>query len=116
VEDEAQVRMLTRLVLERQGYTVLEATTGPEALPLWEQHRGTICLLLTDLVMPGGMDGRELAARLQAQRPGLKVVYTSGYSAEIAGREWPLRPGHNFVQKPVGAEQLLETVRCCLDE
>jgi CheY-like chemotaxis protein len=65
--------------------------------------------------MPGGVGGQQLARRLQADRPDLKVVYVSGYSAEIASQEPPLRTGVNYVQKPFSPHQLLETVRRCLD-
>ena len=93
VEDEPTVRMLTRVVLERAGYRVVEATHGLEALKIWDQHQGKIQLLLTDIVMPEGMSGRELTARLQAENPALKVLFTSGYSADIAGRELALLEG-----------------------
>jgi len=115
VEDERDVRLLTRVVLERAGYTVVEASDGIEALTVWEQHRADIHLLFTDLVMPGGVGGRELAAQLVASRPGLKVVFTSGYSADIAGRELSLQDGQNFIQKPFSPAKVLEAVRRCLD-
>lgn len=115
VEDDATLRMLTRLMLEQRGYQVLEAPDSNEALRIWPEHQGRIALLLTDLVMPGGVDGRELATRLQAQKPGLKVIFTSGYSAAIAGRELKLEAGQNFIQKPCPADQLLNTARDLLD-
>ncbi len=115
VEDEVPVRRVTRLMLERMGYRVLEAGSGAEALTLWQALRDPVALLLTDLVMPEGVSGQQLAARLQAQQPGLKVVFMSGYSAEIAGRDLDLRPGQNFVQKPFAPHQLLTTVRCALE-
>ena len=113
VEDEPDVRQVTRVILEVHGYRVLEASDGHQALELWQQHRETIQLLFTDMVMPEGMSGRELSQRLRADRPQLKVLYTSGYSAELAGQELP--PGASFLQKPCSAELLLETVRRCLD-
>ena len=115
VEDEPSVRRLTRVILERHGYHVLEAVHGMDALRVWDAHLGAIDLLLTDIVMPGGMSGRDLATRLLARNPQLRVTFTSGYSAEIAGRELPLREGQEFLQKPAPAELLLETVRRCLD-
>lgn len=116
VEDEDSVRRIARTVLERHGYHVIEAASGTEALEICQQtRRGTIALLLTDLVMPGGMTGQQLAAHLRAGEPGLKIVYTSGYSAEIAGRELSLGPGSNFLQKPFSPETLLDTVRRTLD-
>lgn len=114
-EDDDAVRLLTRAILEGRGYRVLEATSGAEALALWPRHCKEIALLLTDLVMPGGISGLKLAGRLQADNPKLKVIYTSGYSAEIAGCEVALRAGENFVQKPTSPEQLLEIIRRCLD-
>lgn len=103
------------MVLERAGYRVLEAANGVEALTLGEQQRDRIQLLFTDLVMPEGISGHELAARLQAGNPRLRVVFTSGYSADIAGRKLSLQPGQNFIQKPAAPRELLETIRWCLD-
>ena len=115
VEDDAAVRQLTRAVLEAHGYRVLEAAHGREALALWEQADGRVDLLLADLVMPEGLSGSALAERLRARRSDLRVVFTSGYSAEIAGRELSLKPGQNFLQKPATSTDLLDTVRRCLD-
>jgi len=115
VEDEAAVRHLTRRTLERAGYRVLEAADAVEALRMWEQHQGAIDLLMTDIVMPEGINGRELAERLHARKPALKVILTSGYSADIAGQELSLRAGHAFLQKPATPGLLLESVRRCLD-
>jgi PAS domain S-box-containing protein len=115
VEDESTVRQLAAVVLERAGYRVFEAANGVEALRIWEKQRGAIQLLLTDIVMPQGISGRELAARLQAANPALRVVFTSGYSAEIAGSDLSLKVGQKFIQKPWFSEQLLDTVRSCLD-
>jgi len=89
VEDEAPLRVLVRKSLARQGYRVLEAPTGGKALAVWQEHRDDIRLLLTDLVMPDGMSGKELAQRLLRENPGLKVIYTSGYSTEVAGNDLP---------------------------
>jgi len=114
-EDNALLRMVTRAALGQAGYEVLEAADGVEAERIWSEHQGRIALLWTDLVMPGGLNGRELAARLQKQKPGLKVIFTSGYSAEIAGRELKLGASQVFLQKPCSREQLLEAVRNCLD-
>lgn len=116
VEDEWAVRTLTRAILTRYGYKVLEAPNGIEALKLWQVHRGTVALLVTDLVMPEGLSGQELARRLQADQPRLKVIYISGYSAEIAGQDLQLRSGDNFVQKPFSPDQLLGAIRHSLDE
>jgi two-component system cell cycle sensor histidine kinase/response regulator CckA len=115
VEDEATVRLLCRAVLERAGYRVIEAANGVEALRLWKARTEHVHLLLTDIVMPAGVDGRALAQQLQADAPKLKVIFTSGYSAEIAGRELVLSEGQNFLQKPCPPQKLLETVRQSLD-
>ena len=115
VEDEPSLRMLTRAVLEPHGYRVLEAASGVDALRVWEEHKGSIQLLLTDIVMPEGISGLELATRLRKYRPDLRVIFTSGYSADIAGGQLHLQEGQNFIQKPSSPQQLLETVRRCLD-
>jgi CheY-like chemotaxis protein len=118
VEDEHSVRMTTRRVLEGKGYTIWEATSGREALEVWQSHAGEIVLLLTDIIMPGEMTGRDLAEQLWGQRPGLKVIFMSGYSAEILGKgtEFIRRIRSCFLQKPSTSRALLETVRRCLDE
>ncbi|MDW8309411.1 MAG: PAS domain S-box protein [Verrucomicrobiales bacterium] len=115
VEDDPAVRQLTRMTLERRGYRVLAAAQAEEALALWEQHSAEIALLLTDVVMPGKLSGIQLARRLQAERPGLRVLFMSGYSAEWAGREAELQPGEKFLPKPCPPEDLLRVVRASLD-
>jgi signal transduction histidine kinase/ActR/RegA family two-component response regulator len=115
VEDEQAVRTLTRVVLERYGYTVVEADDGVAAQEVWAEHKNRVALLLTDMVMPEGVNGQELAAKLQAEKPDLKVIICSGYSTELAGRELKLRPGQSFLQKPFPPDQLLEAVRKLLD-
>jgi len=115
VEDDPSVRILTSLMLERSGYKVLAAPNGVQALKIWELHKASISLLLTDIVMPEGVNGIELASRLQAQRPQLKVILTSGYSADIAGRDIALQEGQKFIQKPSPPNHILETIRQSLD-
>jgi CheY-like chemotaxis protein len=118
VEDDHAVRLTTRRVLETKGYTVREATSAREALELWQSHAGEIALLLTDIVMPGEMTGRDLAERLWEQRPGLKVVFMSGYSAEVlgTGTDFIRRTRSYFLHKPSTSRAILETVRQCLDQ
>jgi PAS domain S-box-containing protein len=116
VEDDAIVRSSVRKILAHYGYLVVEAATGLEALQRWDEVDGAIDLVLTDLVMPGGMDGRELASRLLSRRPHLRVIYASGYSPDYAGRDLPLGKSEWFVAKPVTAERLLRMVRACLEE
>jgi PAS domain S-box-containing protein len=115
VEDETAVRRSISMLLEWHGYKILEAANAADALIIWPQYREKVALLLTDLVMPGEFGGQELGRRLKLDRLDLKVIFISGYSSEIAGRDLQLRPGDAFVQKPFAAEHLLETVRRCLD-
>jgi CheY-like chemotaxis protein len=116
VEDEASLITLVRGILERYGYQVLSAATGQDALKLWEEHQGRFDLLLTDLVMPGGMSGAQLAEQLKAKQPALKVIYTSGYSADLMSDDiGELVEGVNFLQKPYRPHLLAQTVRHCLD-
>ncbi len=115
VEDEDSVRSVLRAVLKSCGYQVLEAVNGVEALKLWEQHAASVALLLTDLVMPSGVTGQELAARLQKDRPQIKIIFMSGYSSEVAGRDIKLKAHENYLQKPFTRDQFLETIRHCLD-
>jgi two-component system, cell cycle sensor histidine kinase and response regulator CckA len=115
VEDDAAVRRLARRVLDRRGYRVLEAASGADALAVWEAEPGRVDLLLTDLVMPGGMSGHELARELCARQPALKVIYTSGYTDDIVNRRLRLDPGSDLLQKPYPAHQLAIAVRRCLD-
>jgi PAS domain S-box-containing protein len=114
-EDEPRVREAICTILQRRGYQVLAAADGNEAAELAQAHRQHIALLLTDLVMPGGMSGHELARKLQATMPNLKVIYITGYSPETAGQELHLQSGENFVQKPFAMAHLLETIRRSLD-
>ena len=113
-EDEAAVRAVARHALERQGYTVLEASSSEAALDLAERHSGRIHLLLTDVIMPG-MNGRALALRLSELRPDLRVVYMSGYTEEAITRHGVLEPGLTYVQKPFTPEGLARKVREVLD-
>lgn len=115
VEDDPDVRAALCFALLQLGYRVLEAANSEEALTLWNQHRGEIRLLLTDLVMPGKMTGVELARQLVQQKPQLRVIYTSGYSAEVAGKELVLEEGVNFLSKPFKSNQLAQTIRDQLD-
>jgi CheY-like chemotaxis protein len=115
VEDDPSLRAVVRIALSRLGYRVLEASTGAGALEAWAQNRNEIRLLLTDLVMPGGMNGKELARRLLKEEPELKVIYMSGYSTEVAGKDLSLEAGANFLGKPFQASDLAQTIRARLD-
>jgi two-component system, cell cycle sensor histidine kinase and response regulator CckA len=114
-EDEDALREMVVQVLRLQGYTVLEAASGPHALDVWEQAGRSVDLLLTDMVMPGGMMGSELAERLLGESPSLKVIYTSGYSPGMAGRDVSLLEDRNFLPKPYSVGKLAQFVRECLD-
>jgi CheY-like chemotaxis protein len=115
VEDEPPVRWTVRNILERYGYRVLEAGAGVEALAVWHQHHAQISLLLTDVVMPAGLTGQELAETFRSQKPTLKVIYTSGYSLEAAGKALDAIEGVTFLRKPFEASDLARAVRRCLD-
>jgi PAS domain S-box-containing protein len=115
VEDEPPLRTLVRSVLQRYGYRVLEAVSGMAALAVWELHKNEIQLLLTDMVMPHGLGGRELAQKLLADKPALKVIYSSGYSLAVVGTDMVLQEGLNFLQKPYHPRKLAQAVRDCLD-
>jgi two-component system cell cycle sensor histidine kinase/response regulator CckA len=115
VEDEAPLRSLVKSYLQRYGYTVLDADSGVNALPIWRERKDQIQLLVTDMVMPLGMTGRQLADRLLRDRPGLKVIYSSGYSLAVVGTDMVLREGINFVQKPYNPRKLAQAIRDCLD-
>jgi len=114
-EDDPAMRNLVRAVLEQAGYCIHEASHGAEACERWHQHHADITLLITDLVMPGGMGGAELGRMLQKEDPFLHVLMISGYSAEFNGRNLDLRPGEHFLQKPFTPDQLLHAVRACID-
>jgi len=114
-EDEDALREVVVQALRFQGYYVLEASSGPHALEVWEQADRPVDLLLTDLVMPGGIMGSELAERLSSRCPRLKVIYTSGYSPGMAGRDASLLEGRNFLSKPYSIGKLAQFVRECLD-
>jgi two-component system cell cycle sensor histidine kinase/response regulator CckA len=114
VEDELPLLKLIRHILESHGYRVLECTTGKLALEHWQLHREKVDLLLTDMVLPDGMTGPELGEILQASKPSLKVVYTSGYDAQELAKDLALKDGSNFIQKPFHARKLAEIVYDCL--
>lgn len=115
VEDDPFLRASVRKILLQLGYRILEAVSGVEALETWEQHKGEIRLLLTDLVMPGGLTGIDLGGQLLKDKPALKVVYVSGYATEVAGKDFQLEEGVNFVTKPFSAPKLAQTIRARLD-
>ncbi len=111
VEDEEAVRKMIVDVLKHRGYDVLAAATGADALDSWPEQGEKVDLLITDMVMPGGITGHDLAEQLWRQKPLLKVIYTSGYTAESTGLESLLADRARFLQKPYTPRQLLQTVQ-----
>jgi signal transduction histidine kinase/HAMP domain-containing protein/ActR/RegA family two-component response regulator len=116
VEDEPLLRDMAHLILQDYGYHVLEAGSGAEALRVWEGNPGTIDLVLTDMVMPGGISGRDLAGRLLADHPRLKVIFTSGYNVEETNTDFFRRGGAVFLRKPYTRLDLAKAVRDILDK
>ena len=115
VEDEAILREMARDILKDCGYHLLEASSGKEALDVWRNCAGKIDLLLTDMVMPEGISGVVLAERLLAERPDLKIIFTSGYTSNEINTELLARSQARFLQKPYSHTTLARIVRNCLD-
>jgi CheY-like chemotaxis protein len=113
-EDEPSVRRLARLALEGQGYTVLEAGTVEAAVRTAEVHPGPIHVLVADVVLPG-LEGRDLVGAVTAARPGVRVLYTSGYTGDAVARSAGPGPGDAFLQKPFAPMALAKKVREVLD-
>jgi signal transduction histidine kinase len=114
VEDEAVLRELVAHTLIEAGYRIIPAASGLEALSLWEIHAVEIDLVVTDMVMPDGISGRELAKRLSAYRPGLKIIYTSGYSLDLTDPQFASGQPFHFLEKPFRSAQLLDLLQDCL--
>jgi len=115
VEDDPALRGLAKTGLQNFGYRVLEGASGPDALAIWAETESPIDLLLTDLVMPGGMSGKDLAHLLIQRKPHLRVLFTSGYSVDLVQADIPLKEGVNFLPKPFSTSSLASIVRNCLD-
>jgi len=114
VEDEIGLLELVREILQQYEYRVLIASSGVEALRVWDEANGQIDLVLTDMIMPGGMTGSDLAAELKKRKPGLKVIYASGYSSALTGKEFTT--GENiFLAKPYQPNQVAQLIRSTLD-
>jgi CheY-like chemotaxis protein len=114
VEDSAALRTLITRILKPAGYLVVAAASGDEALQIMEQQNGPVDLLLTDVVLPG-IGGRELAERLSEARPGMKVLYMSGYTGDAMGRHAGLDDTVAFLGKPFTSAVLLQKVHDVLD-
>lgn len=115
VEDEPVLRDMAHIILEQCGYRVLEAGSGVEALSVWNKHESSIDLLVTDMVMPEGMSGMELAQRLYATKPNLKIIVTSGYSMDGLDPDFLRERRATFLEKPYTHVTLAKAVRECLD-
>ena len=113
VEDSEDVLVIGMAMLEKLGYSVISAHTPEEALHLAEENKGSIDLLMTDVIMPK-MNGRELAAELQALNPDLKCLFMSGYTADIIAEQGVLDEGVHFLQKPFTFTSLASKVRSAL--
>jgi CheY-like chemotaxis protein len=115
VEDEPQVRRLALQTLEHQGYRVFAAASGATALFTWHQQGGKIDLLITDMVMPDGMNGAELIEKLRLLNPGLRAVLMSGYCMDSSDQGNDLKDDVTFLQKPYAPGKLCEVARTALD-
>jgi CheY-like chemotaxis protein len=114
VEDDHTVRKMAEEILVRQGYQVLTAGGGLEAIKVSQGHKGSIDLLLTDVILPQ-MNGRDLARRVHSIKPGLRVLYMSGYSGSVISDKGILEEGDVFLSKPFTMETLTHKVRMVLD-
>ena len=115
VEDERDLREIITRTLNRHGYRVFQAVDGNNALEIWREYKDDIHLLFTDVIMPGGMNGRELAEKIWADKPKLKVIFSTGYGADALGKGFRLDPDLNYLQKPYLPHALARMVRRCLD-
>lgn len=120
VDDEDGIREIAKMMLQMKGYTVIDKRSGAEALADWSKHQADVDLLITDMLMPEGISGSELGRVLTESKPGLKVVYCSGYSTGFGNKQNPLsvklEEGVNFLPKPYCMEQLLTIIRRRLDQ
>jgi PAS domain S-box-containing protein len=115
VEDERDLRDFVARELRRHGYRVFEAVDGPSALKIWEEYKNEIKLVFTDIIMTGGLNGREIAEHIWRERPKMKVIFTSGYGADTLGKDFKLDAGILYLQKPYLPQTLTKTIRDCLD-
>jgi two-component system cell cycle sensor histidine kinase/response regulator CckA len=115
VEDEAPVRALVQAVLELEGYRVFAAENGHVAFDLWAARKSEIQMLVTDIVMPGGLTGIDVANRFVAERPDLPVLYISGYAPEYARKRFQIGADVNFLEKPFEISHFRKTIRKILD-
>lgn len=114
VEDDLNLAEFVHSILRGSGFEVVPAGSGIEAMEKWTERKGAVDLLLTDMVMPRGISGLELADNLLALNPDLAVIYTSGYSPDVVGCHIDLREGINYLPKPYAPPKLIHAVRACL--
>ena len=115
VEDEDDLREMAVLILESFGYSVLSARSGPEAFQVWADHTNAIQIMITDMVMPGGISGAKLVMLARGIRPGIKVLLTSGFAkGSVQGSE-EIPPGVEFLSKPYRRAELAAKLRGVLD-
>jgi two-component system, cell cycle sensor histidine kinase and response regulator CckA len=115
VEDESLLLQFVKTVLESSGHRVLTAGNAAEALQVWREWSQEVTLLLTDIVMPGGTTGKDLADQLRAERPELRVIYTTGYSVDLLGDGSELDSSVALLQKPYPVSVLMQTVQSRLE-
>jgi PAS domain S-box-containing protein len=116
VEDERDLREIVTRTLNRHGYRVFQAVDGNSALEIWADYKDEIDLVFTDVIMPGGLNGREMAEKIWTDKPDQKVIFSSGYGAEALGKDFKLDAELNYLQKPYLPQALARMVRRCLDE
>ncbi len=116
LEDDPGVRTLTRAICQRLGYSVVEAGTGSEAIDLFEKHAGEIDLLIADIILPGNLNGKEVANLLRARNPRLAVLFTSGYEINFVDLGMTEDDQRRFLRKPCPSEELARAIRECLAE
>jgi two-component system, cell cycle sensor histidine kinase and response regulator CckA len=115
VEDEEAVRLAIKNTLVHHGYRVHTAMSGGTALEIWRKHHQSIQLIVTDMVMPGGVSGRALFDQIRSEKPELKAVFCSGYTDDVLRNDAQLRRKPNFIEKPFAPDKLLRKIRACLD-
>lgn len=115
IEDEQEIRQVAEIMLGRRGYKVISADSGAKAITVMNEHGGTIDLVLSDVVMPGS-SGPETMRRIRAMQPGIKVLYMSGYAADLIARHGVDEDPRNFVAKPFTLAELSRAVRAALDD
>jgi CheY-like chemotaxis protein len=114
VEDEKDLLELMKEVLQQYKYRILTASCGAEALQVWEEQKGRIDMILTDIIMPGGMTGDELATEMKRRNPDLKIIYASGYTSAFVGRDFG-QDDVAFLAKPYQPHQVAQLIRDTLD-